>query len=131
MVMKPEDVAYRRRLLDRWGHVCVICGYDFYNLACVTKEHVVPKSQRKYFTRVGVEDLDNIAPSHYTCNKLRGTDSIFLAVKIIEKNRLSMNEIDFKRWLNRKVTHRIVPLEAVMSLRPLAFMELPDFLPGM
>lgn len=127
MVMKADDVAYRQRLLDRWDHACVICGYGFTNVACVTKEHIVPKSapeEAKVLT-------DNIGPSHYQCNNTRGTRSLIKVAAYIEKKRTQMGSRLFFRWLNTKVPHRIVPEEALAPTRGQRFLDLPDHLPGM
>lgn len=126
MVMGHSDVTYRRRLLERWGFICVICGHEFTNLACVTKEHVIPKSAPAH-----LKPQENLAPSHHQCNKLRETGSILAAAAKVEEMRLKMTPQKFLVWLNKPVPHRVVPPEAMSPLRQRQFMELPEYLPGM
>lgn len=124
MTMKPGDVADRRRLVKQW-EVCVVCGHDFANLACVTKEHVIPRSVMVPHT------VGNIAASHYTCNMLRRANSIIATARMVEHRRRTMNHRHFLLWLNRPVPNRIVPHEALQPLRVPACFELPEHLPGM
>ena len=127
MLMKPDDVKLRRKLVNHW-ELCVICGHEFANLACVTKEHIVPKCRLKPNKH---NESGNIAASHYTCNNLRRANSIIAAAKEVERRRRTMKHKDFLRWLNKVVPARIVPAEALRSLyRPLACFELPEHLPG-
>jgi len=135
--MKMEDVRYRQRLLERWGFVCFVCGEEFANLACVTKEHIIPRAHAGSVRWEPDASIDsNIAPSHYACNQVRGTDSIFSALRHIKALKAGMRDKDFYRWLNQPVPHRIVPLEALAPItRPwtvvLRSFELAEHLPGM
>lgn len=124
-VMKDSDVRARHNLLSDWGFLCVICGRRFTNIACVTKEHIIPRSKAPK----GLQG--NIAPSHYQCNKLRETSSIILFAKIIDQIELNMNPKEFIAWLNKPVPSRIVPYEATTLLHKPACFELPETLPGM
>lgn len=128
MVMKDEDVAYRRRLLARWDFLCVVCGRGFMNIACVTKEHVIPRSVHGS-RHPKVEE--NIAPSHHQCNKMRGVGSIIETAKLIDEKSKKMRPKEFTRWLNVPVPHRIVPKSATLPIQVPACLELPDWLPGM
>lgn len=128
MVMKDEDVAYRWRLLVRWDFLCVVCGRGFTNIACVTKEHVIPRSIHSS-KHMKVEE--NIAPSHHQCNKMRGVGSIIETAKLMEQKSKTMRHREFIRWLNVPVPHRIVPESAKRPLRQPQCLELPEWLPGM
>lgn len=126
MTMKDDDVAYRRRLLERWGHVCIVCGREFLNLASVTKEHVVPKSAPNR------HKLDeNLAPSHWRCNQIRKTESLIATARVVDNLEKTMPRHHFLAWLNKAVPHRTVPPAALMPLRVPQCFELPDQLPGM
>jgi hypothetical protein len=123
--MKHRDVTRRLRMLDRYGYQCVVCGYEFESLACVTYEHVVPKSR-------GAEDAkDNVQPSHYSCNRLKGTKSLKNARHAVRSVRGQMNEADFLAWLNMHVPSRDVPdfvlysPEVVRSMFYLELLEAP------
>ncbi len=127
-VMNSWDIAYRKRLLKRWGNACIVCGREFMNLACVTKEHVIPKSAPSELK------LDeNIAPSHHRCNQLRRTDSLLKTARQIDAIEMTMSPNEFVAWLNEAVPHRLVPFEAVLPLKYLHrnCFELPEILPGM
>ena len=125
MVMKDDDVAYRRRLLERWGFACIVCGREFADLACVTKEHVVPKS-----SPACMKLAENLAPSHHRCNKLRSTNSIIMTAKLIDEWEKKLGS-RFWSWLNKHVPNRIVPPVALLPVRVPQFLELPEHLPGM
>lgn len=126
MLMKDADIALRRRLLERWGYVCVVCGREFSNLACVTKEHVVPKSAPDRFKLP-----ENLAPAHYSCNQLRKTNTLIRAAREIDRIEKKMCPEKFLAWLNKPVPNRTVPAHALCPLRQRRFMELPERLPGM
>jgi hypothetical protein len=80
MVMKKGDVDKRLRLMRRWDHACVVCGRRFASISCVTFEHLVPRSMG------GTGRVDNIGPSHYSCNALRGTMSLIAAASLLERS---------------------------------------------
>jgi len=130
MVMKDEDVAYRRRLLARWDFLCVVCGRGFTNIACVTKEHVIPRSETQKFSK-HTNLVENIAPSHHQCNKQRGVGSIIETAKFIDHKSKTMRPREFLRWLNAVVPHRIVPAAALTPIQVPACLDLPEWLPGM
>jgi len=129
MTMKPKDVDYRWRLLDRWGKNCIICGLPFETLACVTKEHIVPKSLLEPLVGGKPRKPGNVAPSHHRCNALRGADSVEQGRSRVDEMRRTMTASDFISWLNAPVPFRTVPAEAKRPLR--GFCELPEYLPGM
>ena len=126
MTMRESDIDYRRRLLVRWDYLCVICGREFANIACVTKEHIVPKSETKH-----PKGDENLAPSHHQCNTIRQTASIIETAKMIDAIERAMKPWAFHAWLNKPVPNRIVPARALRPPRVQRFMELPDTLPGM
>lgn len=86
----------KKRILDDWNHRCVICGEGFVCRACMTREHLIPRSIAK-----GLQD--NLAPSHYNCNKFRKTMPIIDAILLIEEKRKKMGEKQFKSWISKKV----------------------------
>lgn len=119
-------------LLERWDFQCVVCGYGFTNLMCVTKEHVVPRSMQGK-TQAGGEVY---APSHYRCNQLRKTDSLLKAFRRIELRKKSMKNEEFVRWLNvpvhsRTLLDKVQTYNDVKLINRPGFMELPETLPGM
>lgn len=126
MTMKADDIAVRKKLLERWGRMCIVCGREFANLACITKEHVTPKSMTN-----DKKAAENLAPSHWRCNNLRGTMSVMQTARLIDHIETKMTPAKFFKWLNAQVPHRLVPPEALMPLRQRQFLELPEFLPGM
>ena len=124
-VMKNEDVKLRLRLITNWDFMCVICGRPFANLACVTKEHIIPKS----IAQKGMQN--NLAPSHYRCNQLRKTFSILSTARKVDAKESTMNSRQFAEWLNAPVPNRIVPQTALMSLTTPECFKLPESLPGL
>ena len=108
MTMYGHRVSECRKLLRRWGYACVVCGREFANLACVTREHIIPRSKT-----AGCRLQNIIAPSHYRCNLFRGNSSIIHAAKLIDKLERSMKPDAFHAWLNCLVPNRIVPQVAL------------------
>ncbi len=88
-------------LLRKWDYLCVICGLPFANLACVTVEHLIPRSMPD-----ASKCHDNTAPSHYRCNQLRQTESVIQTAALINAIASSMPAKNFVQWLNK-----IVPRE--------------------
>ena len=143
MVMKQHDIETRWRLLEKWGHRCIVCGHEFMNLACVSKEHVIPRSKvhqafnipksptKRWPESVHRALADNKAPSHYQCNKLRRDRSLIEAYREVEQMKQKMKPRAFLEWLNRLIPNRVVPPWALTSMRPQGCLELPDSLPGM
>lgn len=115
------------------GPICIVCGRVFANLACITKEHVVPKSMTRESKAAQANYIpdENVAPSHYQCNNLRGTMSFMQAARLVDHIETKMSPGKFHVWLNKQVPNRIVPAVALQPLRQRQFMELPEFLPGM
>ena len=96
---RHEDPYYSYRgLLSRWEHKCVLCGEEFDNLDSLTREHLIPKS-------LGGEAQDNIAPSHYNCNQLRGAMSLIDAMVAIDRHKQRLGKL-FKNWCNTPVPNR-------------------------
>lgn len=129
-VMKEKDMRARKYLLEEWGYACIICGERFANLACVTKEHVVPRSVCVNEPSKKPE-YKNLAPSHHVCNKLRQTDSLLVAAQRVEFIRQNMKPEAFWKWLNTPVPHRTVPKAALMPIHVPECLGLPEHLPGM
>jgi len=112
-MMPPGTVGYLRRLLERWGGACIVCGRGFTTLASVTREHCVPRQLSKR-AKKQFHDPDNVAPSHHRCNSLRKSHSLLRSARRIEHVRLQIgNEERFMAWLNVPVPHRSVPNEAL------------------
>ena len=108
-VMDEKDVRRRLQLILDWGNCCVVCGEPFANLACVTLEHTIPKS-------MGGKQGDNLAPSHFNCNKHRGNKSLIESDISLRFKRRLMGEASFKTWISRPVPSRIVPPLAMLDL---------------
>jgi len=81
-------------LVEAWDNNCIICGEPFVNLDCVTREHIIPKS-------LGGKIKNNLAPSHYSCNKARGNKSLLKCKALINLRRRSMTPEQFVKWLNK------------------------------
>lgn len=109
-VMDEKDVKRRLHLVIEWGFCCIVCGEEFANLACVTYEHTTPKS-------MGGKQGENLAPSHYNCNKYRGAKSLVEADISIKFKRRLMGEAAFRVWLARPVPTRIVPPIALLDIQ--------------
>jgi len=125
MVMKDKDIRLRRQLISNWDFMCIICGRPFANLACVTKEHIIPKS-------VAPRGMtDNLAPSHYRCNELRKTSSILTTARKIDTKASMMSQHHFEEWLNAPVPNRVVPPLALHPLSTPACLRPPETLPGL
>lgn len=110
-VMDESDLRKRLHLIRTWGNQCIVCGEEFAHLACVSFEHIVPKSK-------GGGHGDNIAPSHYNCNSLRGTKSLIEADIMVRFKRRRLGEKQFRMWLSRPVPSRLVP--------PMALIDIPS-----
>jgi hypothetical protein len=65
----------------------------------LTKEHLTPKSLGGIITK------DNLAPSHYNCNQLRGVMSLIDAMVAIERHKQRLGKL-FHSWCNRSVPNR-------------------------
>ena len=124
MVMTKEDVRRRFELLRRWDFVCIVCGHGFDDISSVTLEHLVPRS------RGGVGLQDNKAPTHHSCNAIRGNLSLVEAARIVGRRRRVMGHRDFQRWLQSPVPNRIVPPEVWRPTRVPTSLEPPEHLPG-
>lgn len=91
------------KLLRRWGYQCIVCGRPFAHVACVTVEHIIPRSivgnKNKHF---------NTAPSHWRCNQLKGNMPLLVAAKAVDAMERRLGRIQFEDWLNAKVPGRAV-----------------------
>lgn len=105
MTMKPHDARKKLMLAEQWDFKCIICGRELETLACITIEHIIPKSKK-------LKLLDNLAPSHYNCNNFRGAVPLLQAVKLIEKKIKSLSNI--REWLRKLPPNRIVPKQALL-----------------
>lgn len=102
----------KMKLLRRWDYVCVVCGRQFENVACITIEHVIPHSRVKNRSKP-----DNLAPSHWRCNNIKGNKSLLRAVKFIEEKASRLGHTkQFTNWLNAPVPGREVPDFAMFSV---------------
>ena len=96
-------------MLLEWNFTCVICGTEFTTLACITDEHLIPRSFIKNFNKQHLRRPSfkkNIAPTHHRCNSERGSRSLIEATKLIDAKRETMNPKDFIAWLNRRIPGR-------------------------
>lgn len=99
------------RLLRRWGYQCVVCGRPFATMACVTVEHVLPRSI------VGNRNkAENHAPSHWRCNQLKGNMPLTVAAMAIDRMEKKLGPKQFSSWLNAKVPNRDVPWYALIPI---------------
>lgn len=99
------------RLLRRWGYQCIVCGRPFACLACVTVEHVIPRSI------VGNKNKHlNTAPSHWRCNQLKGNLPLLTAAKAVEDMAHRLGPKQFEHWLNARVPGREVPWYALIPI---------------
>lgn len=96
------------KMLRNWGYLCAVCGHPFANLACVTVEHLVPRSMTNEVETIQKpRKSDNLAPSHFRCNMLRRVSSIIAAAnKINQIERQRNNRESFLSWLNRPVPRK-------------------------
>lgn len=115
MTMKIGDIADRLRMVRRRGFNCVICGREFDNIACVTYEHVVPKSRAKFMK-------NNVALSHYSCNRLRGTDGLGEAWRRVEELHDQIGDEAFEQWLAKLPPNRDVPDIALLPIAHIMFL---------
>ena len=94
------------KLLAAWDHKCVLCGEGFDDIESVTREHLIPRTialnvlKRKNSTR------DNLAPSHFRCNQLRGTLSLVDSMVILDTLKDRMGIREFRCWVNERVPNR-------------------------
>lgn len=99
------------KLLRRWGYQRIVCGRPFASLACVTVEHVVPRS-----VAGNKNKAHNLAPSHWRCNQLRGCLPLIVAAKAVDQMETKLGEKNFHAWLNAKVPNRDVPWFALIPI---------------
>ena len=109
MVMDESDLRKRLNLVLQWNRTCIICGEEFANLACVTREHLIPASK-------GGKQFENIAPSHHNCNSLREDKSLIEADMMVRFLRRKWGETRFKTWLSRPAPSLLVPPMALISI---------------
>jgi len=106
MVMKDHDARRKLSIAERYNYTCIVCGRPFDNVACITIEHIVPKS-------MGGKGGDNLAASHYNCNRLRGTMSLLDAAMTVEKKLRRLGTMAHD-WLNKQPPNRDVPAAALL-----------------
>jgi len=100
------------KLLKEWDFICVVCGHKFDNMACVTVEHVIPRSVCKNRNK-----HTNCAPSHWRCNTIKGSFlPLSVASKTIDHMKQRLGEEKFKSWLNEEVPNRTTPANAKLSI---------------
>ncbi len=109
-VLSRKSALFYVKLAKRWGLSCVVCGHQLENIACITKEHVVPHSMG------GKKGVGNIAPSHYSCNQARNTMSLIEANKLINQKLSAMDKKDRHGWLTKKVPGRETPSWALLPV---------------
>jgi 5-methylcytosine-specific restriction protein A len=62
----PLPPRIKRLVLARDGHVCGICGREIQANESLDIDHIVPVA------RGGGDELDNLQPSHASCNRSKG-----------------------------------------------------------
>jgi hypothetical protein len=94
--MKPNGEFVLAR---QWEYCCVICGRKIETYHSFSVEHLIPRSKTYLFSQEILKE--NVAPSHYSCNAMRGTMSILEANKRINKYLDTLGENKSRDWLNR------------------------------
>jgi hypothetical protein len=89
-----------RTLLKRWEGLCVLCGELISNPDSVTKEHLIPGSKG------GTNGADNLAPSHFQCNQIRGDLSLRETAVLMALRKKQMGEERFLEYINKSVPNR-------------------------
>ena len=104
--------SFRRnmKLIRQWGYQCIVCGRPFAHVACVTVEHIIPRSI------YGKNNKTNVAPSHWRCNQLKGNMPLLVAAKAVESMEHRLGPHQFEAWLNAKVPSREVPWYALIPI---------------
>jgi hypothetical protein len=135
--MKQKDIRQYVRLAARWDFICIVCGNGFETVACMTREHIIPRSRggkKRY------KQADNIAPAHFRCNQLKGNHGLLESQLVLERKMVTMPAHAFKAWLNARVPDRVVPEDAMVppqfhlaagQRRQRACIQLPKHLSGM
>jgi hypothetical protein len=99
------------KLARVWNFTCMLCGHRFETLACISKEHLIPRSMG------GTNGKQNIAPTHWMCNRFRGTLSLVVAAEALELRLSKFQTNKHKiRWLNRKIPDRLAPEYALAPI---------------
>ena len=99
MCSKDKDnYASYRGLLNRWDHLCILCGEPFQDMESITREHLLPRS-------IGGKGSANLAPSHFACNQARGILSLLEAMVLLRAKKKQLGET-FTRWCNKPVPNR-------------------------
>lgn len=113
--MTQDDFHRLLKLIVKWDNLCIICGTPFGNIACVTVEHIIPKSKGGKGRRDRISN-ENLAPAHYQCNHFKEDNGFLETVKLIEQMRVSFGEKKFKQWVSKKVPGRQPIPEALLPL---------------
>ena len=124
MTLSVDEFKRKVKFVWEWDGICIVCGHEFANVACVTTDHIVPSSKG------GTNAKYNKAPLHYRCNQLKGDSSLFVASRRAIEKEASMSREEFVIWVNKYVPHRRVPREAVEPLRRCGSFELPERVVG-
>lgn len=61
-----EKKKLRKRILERDGNLCWLCGKIFENKMDITLDHIIPVSKN------GSNAIENLKLAHDICNKTRG-----------------------------------------------------------
>ena len=115
--MSFRSFLNRLKLLRRWNFRCVICGCDFKDMTSVTIEHLVPITVLRTQAAGTLHKLDNLAPTHWRCNQLKGSRSLLWASGVMTAARGAMDDKAFYEYFNQPLkTWSLVP---VLALEPL------------
>ena len=93
-----------KSILKRWEGLCIICGEPFINKKSMTREHLIPLSNKR-----GKNNLENLAVSHFRCNQRRQDLSLIRAMKIMLYYKSKLGEEGFIKFVNASVPNRIMP----------------------
>ena len=90
----------RKELLEQ-DTICYLCGEEFINKNVITIDHAIPKIKLKEQLRYKNHGLENLFLAHYKCNRIKGDQSIFYAVRRLKAYK-DIKGDRFLKWVKRK-----------------------------
>lgn len=97
------------KLVRQWGYQCIVCGRPFDHVACVTVEHIIPRSLKG-------NNKTNTAPSHWRCNQLKGNMPLMVAARAVDDMERRLGPKQFQTWISARVPGREVPWYALIPI---------------
>lgn len=89
-----------RQELLKQDKICYLCGEEFSNPKSITIDHAIPKVKIENSLRYSINGLENLLLTHNKCNKIKGDNSIFYAVRRLKAYKDLKGDRFFK-WVNR------------------------------